>query len=181
MSIFGIFKSAVSPKRREFIRQLANKRVTYASDPIKAALAWEGTAQYKARSMNLGNADLLVSPEATIVDVLEKYWEPHIASHYHAFGPMAFSIYTPDRRATPEEREELLRRRDNDLAGHIEVLLTGKSNAAVFLPPFDNFIAYLRYRVAAAHQNHPYLDESSGFTDDFFRYAIEESRAVFRR
>jgi len=181
MSIFGIFKSAVSPKRREFIRRLANKRVAYASDPIKAAMAWEGTPQHTARNMNLGKADLLVSPEATIAEVLEKYWEPHIASHYHAFGPMTFNTYKPDQRATQEEREEILRRRDNDLAGHIEVLITGKSNAAVFLPPFENFIAYLKYRVAAAHPTHPYLDESSGFTDDFFRYAVEESREVFRR
>ena len=69
----------------------------------------------------------------------------------------------------------------NRYIGAVEYLVTGIPDAAVHLPEFDSWTAYMRHRLQVEHPNNPNLGSEDGFTDEFFAYALEESRFVFDR
>ena len=179
MGLFKTFSTLLAPKKAEFAKRLVSKRRACAEERLIAGLAVEGTAEYRLRTLGLESVEYAVTPEATLVNILEQYWKPHIANFYN---PSIFDgPYRSKRGASSEEEDALAAKRINDLAGHIEYRLTGNPRAADTLPEFTSFIEYMRYRIHAEHPKNPYLGSRYGFTEEFFQYAVDESRHVFGR
>jgi hypothetical protein len=180
MGFFKTLTTLLSPKKAEFAKRLMSKRRANASERLVAGLAVEGSTEYRLRTLGLESNEYAVTPEATLVNVFEQYWQPHIANFYT--NPSLFGgPYDAKPGASRIEIEALAKKRANDLAGHIEYKLTGNPRAAETIPEFGRFIDYLRYRVQAEHPKNPYLGPQYGYTDEFFEYALEESRHVFGR
>jgi hypothetical protein len=180
MEIFKALTTLLNPKKAEFTKRLIAKRRSCASNPLLAGGVTMGTTEYKLRSIGLKSAEYAVSPEATIVNILEQYWVPHIANFYinsSSYG----GLYVSKPWDTPEQKAALAKKQVNDLASHIEYRLTGNSLASETLPEFDNFIDYMRYRVLSEHSNNSSLRANDGYTDSFYEYALEESKHVFNR
>ena len=180
MGIFKTLTTLLNPKKAEFAKRLVSKRRRDAAEGLLAGIAVQGSAEYRLRTLGLESTEYAVTPEATIVNVLEQYWQPHIANFYT--NPSLFGgPYDPNRGETPLEAQSRAQKRINDLAAHIEYKLTGNPRAAESLPEFNRFIDYMRYRVEMEHPKNPYLGQQYGYTDAFFEYALEESRHVFGR
>ena len=169
MEIFKALTTLLNPKKAEFTKRLIAKRRSCASNPLLAGGVTMGTTEYKLRSIGLKSAEYAVSPEATIVNILEQY-----SSSYGG-------LYVSKPWDTPEQKAALAKKQVNDLASHIEYRLTGNSLASETLPEFDNFIDYMRYRVLSEHSNNSSLRANDGYTDSFYEYALEESKHVFNR
>lgn len=180
MKLFRTLTTLLVPRKAEFAKRLVAKRRASAKNALLASVATLGTTEYRLRTLGLESIEYAVTPEATIVNILEQYWQPHIANFYT--NPQLFGgLYEARRGASEEERAVLARKRVNDLAGHLEYRLTGKSDAAEHLPEFNIFLEYMRYRIHVEHPNNPHLGPDDGFTDEFLTYALEESRFVFGR
>ena len=180
MTFLKKLTTLLNPKKAEFAKRLISKRRGNASDSVTAGVAVQGSTEYRLRTLGLELSEYAVTPEATLVNLFEQYWQPHIANFYT--NPSLFDgPYDAKRGAKPEEIEALAIKRVNDLAGHIEYKLTGNPQAAETLPKFNKFIDYMRYRIELEHPKNPYLGPQYGYTDAFFEYALEESRHVFGR
>lgn len=180
MGFFKTLTTLLAPKKAEFAKRLVSKRRASAQERLIAGFAVEGSAEYRLRMLGLESAEYAVTPEATLVNILEQYWQPHIADFYT--NPSLFGgPYDPKRGASSEERAALAKKRVNDLAGHIEYKLTGNPQAAKHLPEFETFLDYMRYRIQVEHPKNPYVGPQYGYTDAFLQYALEESRHVFGR
>lgn len=173
MGLFRTIRNLVKPRKAEFIKRLVAKRLDSAPDRFLAHLAPEGTAQYQMRRFRLEAAEFAVSPEATIANVLEKYWEPHV--HWFYSQPIGLSHFASD-----EQKVEESKLRTEKMICHIEYLLTGKPDAATHLPAGLDLPSYIRYRITVEHPGHKRLEEY-GITDDLINYAIAESKYVFGR
>ena len=177
MGLFKTLTTLLSPKKAEFAKRLISKRRAGAAERLTAGFAVEGSAEYRLRAFGLESTEYAVTPEATLVNILEQYWQPHIATLYtrqSIFG----GPYQPERGASPQEVEALAKKRLKHLAEAIDYGLTRN---VVTLPEFAKFIDYMRYRVAIEHPKNPYLGSRYGYTDEFLEYALEESRHVFGR
>lgn len=180
MKLFRTLTTLLVPRKAEFAKRLVAKRRACAKNALLAGIATSGTAEYQLRTMGLESVEYAVTPEATIVNILEQYWQPHIANFFT--NPSLFGgPYEAKRGASEEERAALAKKRVNDLAGHIEYKLTGKPDAAAHLLEFNTFLEYMRYRIHVEHPKNPHLGPEDGFTDEFLAYALEESRFVFER
>jgi hypothetical protein len=180
MGLFKTLTTLLSPKKAEFAKRLISKRRAGAEERLISGIAVEGSAEYRLRTLGLESTEYAATPEATLVNILEQYWQPHIANFYTI--PSLFGgPYEPKRGASPQEIKALAMKRVNDLAGNIEYKLTGNPKAAATIPEFTKFIDYMRYRIAVEHPKNPYLGSQYGYTDAFFEYALEESRHVFSR
>jgi hypothetical protein len=180
MKLLRALTTLLAPRKAEFAKRLIAKRRACSSNRLLAGIAAAGTTEYQLRTLGLESVEYAVTPEATIVNILEQYWLPHIANLYtekSLFG----GPYEPPRGTSDEDRAKLEKKRINGLAGHIEYLLTRKNDAALHLPSFDTFIDYMRYRIRLEHPSNPYLTAEQGYTDEFFEYALQESRFVFGR
>lgn len=180
MGLFNTLTTLFAPKKAEFAKRLMSKRRACAQERLIAGMAVEGSAEYRLRVLGLESAEYAVTPEATLVSILQQYWEPHIANFY-TNASMFGGPYEPKRGASSEEIAALAKKRVNDLAGHIEYKLTGNPCAAEHLPEFESFLAYMRYRIHVEHPKNPYLGQQYGYTDEFLQYAVDESRHVFGR
>lgn len=180
MGLFNTLTTLLNPKKAEFTKRLIAKRRSCASVPMWSGGVTVGTTEYKLRSIGLKSAEYAVSPEATIVNILEQYWVPHIANSYINL-PSDGGPYVSKPWDTPKQKAALVKKRVNDLAAHIEYRLTGSDLASETLPEFDSFIDYMRYRVLREHSNNPSLRANDGYTDSFYEYALEESKHVFNR
>jgi len=170
MTLLNSLKTLLSPKQAEFSKRLRSKRKELAQDRLIAGLAVKGTAAFRLRSAGLSFLEYAFSPEATITQVLAKYWEPSIHNFHFSSPPFG-----------NQNSEQSEKNRANDIAGTIEFELTGKADAATHLPSFEKFTEYLRYRVKKEHPKLPYLGSEYGFTEEFYEYALYESRHVFKR
>ena len=180
MGLFKTLTTLFAPKKAEFAKRLVSKRRAGAQEQLIAGIAVQGSAEYRLRTLGLESAEYAVTPEATLVNVLEQYWQPHIANFYT--NPSLFGgPYEAKRGASSDEASALAVKRVNDLAGHIEYKLTGNPQAAVHLPAFSTFLDYMRYRIKIEHPKNPYLGSQYGYTDEFLQYALDESRHVFGR
>jgi hypothetical protein len=178
MGLFKTLTTLLNPKKAEFTKRLMSKRRSNASERLIAGVAVQGSPEYRLRSLGLESTEYAVTPEATLVNIFEQYWQPHIANFYT--NPSLFGgPYDAKQGASPGEIEALATKRVNDLAGHIEYKLTGNPRAAEALPEFSRFIDYLRYRIQVEHPKNQNLGPQYGYTDAFFEYALEESRHVF--
>jgi hypothetical protein len=174
VGILGSFATLWKPRNLEFIKRLIAKRKEGATDVRGVVFIPSGTAQARLINLGLGSIDFLGTPEATIVNVLEKYWLPHV----HGFHSTSLEI---PPRATEKEREVAEQKRIESWVGHIEYLLTRKPDAATRLPPGLSLLSYIRYRISQEHPNNQYLRPQDGLTDEFIQYAISESKYVFGR
>ena len=163
----------VSPKKAEFAKRLASKRLTCASSPFSAGIGEEGSAGYQLRVFGLGSIEYAFTPEATIVNILEHYWAPAL-QHMWGAAPNVSKLETEQARISAMEKL-------NHHIGAIEYRLTKQPDAAVYLPEFCSLTEYMRHRIKIEHPNDSHLSAQDGFTEDFFAYAIEESRFVFGR
>jgi len=180
MGLFRTLSTLLAPKKAEFAKRLISKRRSGAKERLIAGVAVTGSSEYRLRSVGLESAEYAVTPEATLVNLLEQYWQPHIANFYT--NPSLFGgPYQAERGASAEETAALARKRVNDLAGHIEYRLSGDPRAATKLPEFASFLEYMRYRIQSEHPKNPYLGPEYGYTDEFLQYALDESRHVFGR
>lgn len=180
MGFLSVITTLINPKKAEFTKRLIAKRISCSENSLLASSATAGTTAYTLRSIGLELVEYAASPEATVVNILEQYWTPHIANFYttpsfHG-GP-----YEARNGDTQEKVSELATNRINDLAAHIEYRLTGNSRASETMPKFSSFVDYIKYRVSAEHRGNNNLSEKFGYTDDFYLYAIDESRHVFQR
>lgn len=173
MGLFRAIGNLVKPRKAEFIKRLSAKRLHSAPNKFLAHLAPEGTAQYQMRRFNLETAEFAVSPEATIVNVLEQYWQPHV--HWFYSRSIDLSPF-----ANEEQKAAELKSRTEQMVGQIEYLLTGKPDAASRLPSGLDLQSYIRYRINVEHPGYRRI-EDYGITDELINYAIAESRYVFGR
>lgn len=180
MGFLKTIATLLVPKKAEFAKRLVSKRRASAQERLIAGVAVQGSAEYRLRVLGLESAEYAVTPEATLVNILEQYWQPHIANFY-TNPSIVGGPYDPKCGASSEERAALAKKRVNDLAGHIEYKLTGNPQAAAHLPAFETFLAYMRYRIQSEHPRNPYLGPQYGYTDEFLQYALDESRYVFAR
>ena len=171
MKLFQKLTTLLVPKKAEFAKRLAAKRLTCASNQFLASLATSGTTEYQLRVLGLESIEYAFTPEATVVNILEQYWKPHLRFVYS--GPLDLP------GVASEEARIAVKKRLNGLVGHIEYLLTKKNDAAVHLPEFGSLADYMRHRIRAEHPKNSSLSEKDGFTDEFFAYAVEESRFDF--
>ena len=111
MGLFRTIGNLVKPRKAEFIKRLAAKRLDSAPDQFLAHSGPEGTTQYTMRRLNLKAAEFAVSPEATIADVLEQYWQPHV----HLFYSQPIDV---PPWATNREKEEERKRQVEDGRSH---------------------------------------------------------------
>jgi hypothetical protein len=158
----------------EFIKRLIAKRKEGATDVRGKLFVLSGTAQAQLINMGLGSIDFLGTPEATIVNVLEKYWLPRVHGFYS-------TCLTLPPHATETERKAAEQKRIESWIGHVEYLLTGKPDAASHLPRGLTLLSYIRYRINREHPDNTYVREEDGYTDQFIQYAVEESKYVFGR
>ena len=133
-----------------------------------------GARNPQLRVLGLGSIEYAFTPESTVVNILEQYWKPHLRFMYS--GPLDIPSSASEEKRIAAERKRL-----NSLVGSIEYLLTKKPDAAVHLPEFRSLAEYMRHRIRAEHPNNPHLSSNDGFTDEFFAYALEESRFIFGR
>jgi hypothetical protein len=174
LGILESFGTLTKPRKMEFIKRLVAKRKEGATDIRGVLFIPSGTAQARLINLGLGSIDFLGTPEATIVNVLEKYWLPHVHGFYST--SLQLSPYpTETERAAAEQK------RIESWVGHIEYLITGRPDAATLLPRGLSLLAYIRYRISREHRNNPYVRAEDGFTDNFIEYAIAESKYVFGR
>lgn len=180
MGMLKTLTTLLAPKKAEFAKRLMSKRRSCAKESLIASIAVKGTSEYRLRSLGLESIEYAVTPEATLVNMLEEYWRPHIANFYT--NPSIFgSPYQPARGASSEDVAALAKKRVNDLARHIEYRLTGNPQAGERLPEFERFVEYMRYRIHEEHPDNPYIAPQYGCTDEFLQYALDESRYVFGR
>jgi hypothetical protein len=180
MKIFRTLTTLLTPRKAEFTKRLIAKRRASAKNAMLASMATKGTLEYQLRTAGLETVEYAITPEATIVNILEQYWQPHIANFYltkQVFG----GPYQLSRTASADEREIVEKKRINDLACAIEYRLTRKPDCAANLPEFDKFIDYFRYRISTEHPRNLHLAPEDGFTEEFLLYALEESKFVFGR
>ncbi len=171
MKLFQKLTTLLVPKKAEFAKRLAAKRLTCASNQFLASMATSGTTEYQLRVLGLESIEYAFTPEATVVNILEQYWKSHVRFMWN--GPLDLP------GSASEEARIAVKKRLNGLVGHIEYLLTKKNDAAVHLPEFDSLADYMRYRIRAEHPKNSNVSAEDGFTDKFFAYAVEESRFVF--
>ena len=93
MKLFRSLTTLLVPKKAEFTKRLIAKRQALREN----ALLPISDAQLQMRRVGLEAAEFAVSPEATIVNILEQYWDPAIRSFYSETDP--FSIYKPPLNA----------------------------------------------------------------------------------
>lgn len=173
MKLFQKLTTLLVPKKAEFAKRLAAKRLACASSPLLASIATSGTIEYQLRVLGLGSIEYAFTPESTVVNILERYWTPSLQFMWG--GP----LYMPNFAS--EEAHIAEKKRLNHLVGAIEYLLTKKADAAVHLPEFSSLTEYMRHRIRVEHPKNPSLSAEDGFTDEFFAYAVEESQVVFGR
>ena len=174
MTLFQKLTTLFVPKKAEFAKRLAAKRLACASSPLLASIATSGTTEYQLRVLGLESIEYAFTPESTVVNILEQYWKPQLRLMYS--GPLDIPGSASEEMRIAAERKRL-----NSLVGSIEYLLTKKPDAAVHLPEFGSFAEYMRHRIRTEHPNNPHLSSADGFTDEFFAYALEESRFIFGR
>ncbi len=159
MGILRKISNALNPKKAEFAKRLYAKRQAMASNPIFAGMATKGTPEYNLRLLGLECIEYAVIPEATIVGILEIYWEPHIANFYTSSSFPFVNSYAAKPGSDQDQINKLAKKRVNDLAAHIEYKITGNPQAYKTLPEFEKFIDYIRYKVKIEHPRNPYLGE----------------------
>lgn len=174
MKLFQKLTTLLTPKKAQFAKRLAAKRLACASRRGLGNIAQSGTTAYQLRVLGLESIEYAFTPEATVVNILEQYWRPHL--RFAHSGPLNLPS-----SATIDERTVAARKQINGYIGHIEYLMTGIPDAAVHLPEFNSLTDYMRHRIRVEHPNNSNLGPDDGFTDEFFAYALEESRFVFDR
>jgi len=174
MGIFDALKVLVSPKHAEFTKRLIAKRKSLAESSLFAEIASSGTAIYNLRQAGLEGLEYALTPEATIVRVLEKYWETYSFSHAF-YSEAGLSKYHSDEQKAKKAAEGL-----HSHLGRIEYLLTKRPDAALHIPRGLSLVGYVKYRVAIEHPHDPY-SSGCGITDELVEYAIAESELVFHR
>ena len=170
MGMFGTFKSLASPRHAEFTKRLIAKRKQLSENALLAGLATSGTAMNHLRRAGLEAVEYAVTPEATIVRILEQYWD------LQAF----WSQSTIGRHASEEERANDAEKRMSSLLGQIEYRLTKRPDAAVYVPEKLDLAGYIKYRMLVEHPTNPYSADAS-VGDALIRYAIDEAPLVFCR
>ena len=172
IKLFRTLTTLVQPKKAEFTKRLIAKRQDLATDSFLVGFVGSETAQNHLRTLGLRFIEYAVTPEATVVNVLEQYWP--LLRH---FGGLAnpYAIRPDAERSTDWQR--IL----NTIIGQIEYQLTGRPNAAAKLPDFSSLEDYMRYRLRIEHPKEPRLTSEDGFSKEFFAYAIQESKYVFGR
>lgn len=172
MRFLKALSTAASPRKVAFARQLEARRRECARN----ALAWatiEGSGQGRLQALGLKTASLSFSPEGTIANVLAAYRLPHIGGYYQVDSPADPNRYQVESGRTAEQR------RLASVIAAIDYELSGNRSSSNPLPTFATLAAYIRYKVAAEHPRNPYLSEEFGFTDEFLRDAINQSKYVF--
>ena len=162
------------PRKIEFIKRLIAKRKECATDPFGARAIPSGTTQAQLWNHGLSSVSFIATPEATIVNILEQYWLPRVHGFYSIRQSLSAIASEAERKAEERERME-------HWVAHIEYLLTGKPDAAKFLPRGLSLLTYIRYRIGLEHPENPYVRQQDGFTDEFIAYAVDESKYVFGR
>lgn len=180
MGFFKSISTLINPKKAEFTKRLIAKRRSCAVDITSAGCVSQGTSEYKFREFGLESMEFCVTPEATIVDILEKYWLPHIMRNYTEPYPLQGFAYSTANCKSDKDVYDVQKRRANDLASHIEYLITRKPYVSKDMPEFNNFIDYIKYRVAIVHKGNNHICPEYGYTDEFYQYALDESKYVFR-
>jgi hypothetical protein len=180
MGFFKSISTLVNPKKAEFTKRLIAKRRACAVDKISAGCVSQQTSEYKFRELGLESMEFCVTPEATIVEILEKYWLPHIMRHYTEPYPLQTFAYSTTNCKSAKEICEVQKERANAIAHHIEYLITRKLCVAKEMPEFDNFIDYMKYRVSIVHTGNSHVCPEYGYTNEFYQYALDESKYVFR-
>jgi hypothetical protein len=174
MGIFNALKVLVSPKHAEFTKRLIAKRIQLSDSRLLAGLAVLGSPMCSLRQSGLGATEYAVAPEATIVRVLEKYWETYSFSHFF-YSEVGLSNYI-----SAEEKAKKAAEGFQGHLGRIEYLLTKRPDAAMHVPLGLSLVGYIKYRIAVEHTHDPYAS-GCGITDELIEYAIAESEFVFRR
>ncbi|MGZ5008225.1 MAG: hypothetical protein ACXWE9_05650 [Methylobacter sp.] len=165
MRFFKAAATLISPGKSQFAKQLISKRRAMSENSLLAGIAVAGSPEYAFRRIGLESAEFLVAPEATIANLLEKIYKPHVIGFYKE------SFF---HARSDEERSKCLQ----SLCGHVDYLFTGKPDAAVRLPEFTALKDYVRYVVMREHPTSG-LSRST-LTDEFLEYAIAEAEHVFR-
>lgn len=166
MSFLKAASALLNSDKSAFVSRLIAARRKMSTNSLLAGIAAAGTTQYALRRAGLEFADRMVSPEATVADVLEKLYTPRVIGFYEQLsGGSAGNM----------KDAKLIQ----DLCGHVDYLVTGKPDAAVSLPPFAAIRDYVRYAVVREHPNAGLSPTT--MTDQFLDYAIDEAAHVFRR
>ena len=93
MNLFRTITTLLAPRKAEFAKRLVAKRRASAQNTLLAGIATLGSAEYQLRALGLESVEYAVVPEATLVNIFEQYWQPHIANFYvnpSPFGEKAF-------------------------------------------------------------------------------------------
>ena len=156
----------VNTDKSAFVKRLIVARRKMSANSLLAGIAAAGTTQYALRRAGLEFADWMVSPEATIANVLEKLYTPRVIGFYEQIL---------GGRAADMMDAKLIQ----DLCGHVDYLVTGKPDAAVRLPACAAIRDYVRFAVVREHPDAGLSPAT--MTDQFLDYAIDEAAHVFLR
>jgi len=177
MGIFRALKSMASGRNTEFAKRLNSKRLELARCSLQAGLAPKGPAQYGFRAIGFDVFEAAVSPEATLVQLLEIYQARRSPSECLFSAEYGMPPIPTGKRDTPEIHAKRVRRHIVD----IEYGMSGRSLSADNLPAAITMQDYLLAKLKSEHPLSQNIGPEFGYSAQFFDYAIEESAHVFRR
>jgi len=177
MSIFRALKSLASGRQMEFTKRLNSKRLQLSQSRLHASLAPKGSFQYAFHAIGFDVFDAAVSPEATLVQLLEIYQARRSPSECLFAAEYGIPPIPTGKRDTPEIHAKRVRRHIVD----IEYGMSGRSLSADNLPAAITMQDYLLAKLKSEHPLSQNIGSEFGYSAQFFDYAIEESAHVFRR
>lgn len=162
MKLIQTILNNISSKNKDFTKRLILKRKSLAQD--KSSFMIENSKK----------------TESTIVHILKIYNEPYIYNSYSMSSWYErFEKFILDNMEK-EQKNQLELDRINGHIRMVEYRLTKDPYISSKTPIFSNTIEYIRYRLKIEHPGDNKLTPEHGYTDEFFRYAIDESRFIFR-
>src|SRR5256885_4100500 len=102
--MFGGLATLAKPQKIGFIKRLIAKRKESAIDEFHAHVILSGTAQARLWNVGLQSVDFLATPEATITNILEKYWLPRIHEFHADLRQSQFGVAAAERQALEQQR-----------------------------------------------------------------------------
>lgn len=105
MKLFQKLTTLLVPKKAEFAKRLAAKRLACASSPLFASIATSGTTEYQLRVLGLESIEYAFTPESTVVNILEQYWKPHLRFMYS--GPLDLPSFASEETRIAAEKKRL--------------------------------------------------------------------------